>query len=174
LDRGPQFNAKFLRALYKALQIKPTFSTAYHPRTDGQSERLNQWLEGDLRAFINHRQTDWAGWLVLTEFTHNNGQSDATGCSPFQIVYGHSPVISPSLEPTGTPVANNRAGELAKVIAEVKATLQWTQERYKRADKGNSVPKFQVGDNVWLLGTHIKSQHPNKKLDHKGLLASAP
>jgi hypothetical protein len=44
-DRGPQFNAKFLWALYKALQIEPTFSTAYHPQTDGQSERLNQWLE---------------------------------------------------------------------------------------------------------------------------------
>jgi transposase InsO family protein len=57
-DRGHQFNAKFLGALYRALQIEPTFSTAYHPQTDGQSERLNQWLEAYLRAFINHRQTD--------------------------------------------------------------------------------------------------------------------
>jgi hypothetical protein len=166
-DRGPQFNAKFLRALYKALQIEPTFSTAYHPQTDGHSEHLNQWLEGYLRAFINHRQTDWADWLALAEFAHNNAQSNATSSSPFQIVYGQSPVISLSLEPTGTPVANDRAQELAKVIAEVKATLQWTQECYKRADKGNSMPKFQAGDKVWLLGSHIKSQCPNKKLDHK-------
>jgi hypothetical protein len=166
-DRGPQFNAKFLKALYKALQIKPTFSTAYHPQTDGHSECLNQWLEAYLRAFINHRKTDWADWLVLTEFAHNNTQSDATGCSPFQIVYGQSLVISPSLEPTGTPVAYNRAQELAEVIAEVKAMLQWTQEPYKRVDKGNSVLKFQVGDKVWLLGSHIKLQHLNKKLDHK-------
>jgi hypothetical protein len=127
-DRGPQFNAKFLRALYKALQIKPTFSTAYHSQPDGQSECLNQWQEGYLRAFINHRQTDWADWLVLADFTHNNAQSGTIGHSPFQIVYGRSPVISPSLVPTGTPVANNRAQELAKVIAEVKATPQWTQE----------------------------------------------
>jgi transposase InsO family protein len=130
-DRGPQFNAKFLRALFKALQLEPTFSTAYHPQTDGQSECLNQWLEGYLRAFINHRQTDWADWLVLAESAHNNAQSDATSHSPFQIVYGRSLVISLSLEPTGMPVADNRAWELAKVIAEVRATLQWTQECYK-------------------------------------------
>jgi hypothetical protein len=67
------------------------------------------------------------------------------------------------------PVVDDTAQELAEVIAEVKAMLQWTQEHYKRADtdKGNSVPKFQVGDQVWLLGSHIKSQRPNKKLDHK-------
>jgi hypothetical protein len=166
-DRAAQFNAKFLRALYKALQNEPTFTPAYHPQTDGQSEHLNEWRVGYLRAFINHRQTDWADWLVLTEFAHNNAQSNATGCSLFQIVYGQSLVISPSLEPTGTPVADNQAWELTEVIAEVKATLQWTQECYRRADKGNSMPKFQVGDKVWLLGSHIRSQRPNKTLDNK-------
>jgi hypothetical protein len=104
---------------------------------------------------------------VIAEFAHNNAQSNAMGRSPFQIVYGHSLVIAPSREPTVTPVADDRAQELAEVIAEVKAMLQWTQEHYKRADKGNSVPKFQVGDKVWLLGSHIKLQHPNKKQDHK-------
>jgi hypothetical protein len=88
---------------------------------------LNQWLEGYLRAFINHRQSDWADWQVLAEFTHNNTQNDATGHSPFQIVYGRSPVISPSPEPTGTPVANDRAQELNKAIAEVTAMLQCTK-----------------------------------------------
>jgi hypothetical protein len=65
------------------------------------------------------------------------------------------------------PVADDRARELAKVIAEVKATPQWTQEQYNQADKGNSLPKFHVGDKVWLLGSHIKLQCPNKKPDHK-------
>jgi hypothetical protein len=108
-DRGPQFNAKILRVLYKTLQIEPTFSTAYHPQTEGQSECLNQWLEGYLRAFINHRQTEWADWLVLAEFTHNNTQSNVTCRSLFQIAYGQFPVISLSLEPTRKPVADDRA-----------------------------------------------------------------
>ncbi|CCO36973.1 Retrotransposable element Tf2 155 kDa protein type 2 [Rhizoctonia solani AG-1 IB] len=58
LDRGPTFNSKFLRALYKALHIAPSYSTAYHPQSDGQTEIKNQWLEAYLRPFINHRQSD--------------------------------------------------------------------------------------------------------------------
>uniref|UniRef100_A0A183CPZ9 RNA-directed DNA polymerase n=1 Tax=Globodera pallida TaxID=36090 RepID=A0A183CPZ9_GLOPA len=145
-DRGSTFNSKFLKALYKALQIDPAFSTAYHPQTDGQTERLNQWLEAYLRAFINHRQTDWVDLLPLAEFCHNNSKSDATGLSPFELVYGRSPAISPNLEPTGTPVADDRAAELRAVIEEVQATIKWTQERYKAADHGVSLPEFTVGD----------------------------
>jgi hypothetical protein len=58
-DRGPSFIAKFLRQLYTRLGIKPKFSTAYRPQTDGQSERANQFVEIYLRHYINHHQTDW-------------------------------------------------------------------------------------------------------------------
>ncbi|CCO36686.1 Transposon Ty3-I Gag-Pol polyprotein AltName: Full=Gag3-Pol3 [Rhizoctonia solani AG-1 IB] len=91
LDRGPTFNSKFLRALYKALHIAPSYSTAYHPQSDGQTEIKNQWLEAYLRPFINHRQSDWVDWLLLAEFAHNNAGSKATGKSPFEVVYGRSP-----------------------------------------------------------------------------------
>ncbi|CCO34607.1 Retrotransposable element Tf2 155 kDa protein type 3 [Rhizoctonia solani AG-1 IB] len=85
-DRGPTFNSKFLRALYKALHIAPSYSTAYHLQSDGQTEIKNQWLESYLRPFINHRQSDWVEWLPLAEFAHNNARSKATGKSPFEIV----------------------------------------------------------------------------------------
>ncbi|QRV92840.1 Retrotransposable element Tf2 protein [Ceratobasidium sp. AG-Ba] len=166
-DRGPSFNAKFMRALYKALQIEPRFSTAYHPQTDGQTEIKNKWVENYLRAFVNHKQTDWADWLPMAEFAHNNAKNDATGKSPFEIIYGRSPSISPSLEPTGNPIADDRARELHETIQEVSATLNWTQERYKHADGGKTPPEFVVGDKVWLLSLNITSQRPNKKLDHK-------
>ncbi|CCO34604.1 Retrotransposable element Tf2 155 kDa protein type 1 [Rhizoctonia solani AG-1 IB] len=58
-DRGPTFNSKFLRALYMALHIAPSYSTAYHLQSDGQTEIKNQWLESYLRPFINHRQSNW-------------------------------------------------------------------------------------------------------------------
>ncbi|KAF8680576.1 Reverse transcriptase (RNA-dependent DNA polymerase) [Rhizoctonia solani] len=115
-DRGTTFNSKFLKALYRSLQITPSFSTAYHPQSDGQTQIKNQWLEAYLRPFINHRQSDWVDWLPLAEFAHNNARSKATGKSPFEIVYGHSPVISLLLEPTGLPIADDRAKQLAETI----------------------------------------------------------
>ncbi|CCO33777.1 Retrotransposable element Tf2 155 kDa protein type 3 [Rhizoctonia solani AG-1 IB] len=139
-DRGPTFNSKFLRALYKALHIAPMYSTAYHPQSDGQTEIKNQWLEAYLRPFINHRQSDWVDWLPLAEFAHNNARSEATGKSPFEIVYGRSPMISPALEPTGSPAADDRAKQLADTIQEVQASIKWAQERYKQADKGKQPP----------------------------------
>ncbi len=54
------------------LDITPNASTAFHPQTDGQTERVNQEIEKYLRIFINYRQTDWSDWLPLAEFTHNN------------------------------------------------------------------------------------------------------
>ena len=87
-DRGTTFNSKFLRALYQRLQISPGFSTAYHPQTDGQLERINQWLEGYLRAYCNHRQDNWVNFLPLAEFCHNSHPNRTTEKSPFHIVYG--------------------------------------------------------------------------------------
>ncbi|CCO33411.1 Retrotransposable element Tf2 155 kDa protein type 3 [Rhizoctonia solani AG-1 IB] len=166
-DRGPTFNSKFLRALYKALHIAPSYSTAYHPQSDGQTEIKNQQLESYLHPFINHRQSDWVDWLPLAEFTHNNTKSDATGKSPVEIVYGRSPVISAALEPTGLPTADDRTKQLADTIQEVQASIKWAQACYKQADKGKPPPEFAPGDKVWLLASNITSQQPNKKLDHK-------
>ncbi|CCO31558.1 Transposon Ty3-I Gag-Pol polyprotein AltName: Full=Gag3-Pol3 [Rhizoctonia solani AG-1 IB] len=146
LDRGPTFNSKFLRALYKALHIAPSYSTAYHPQSDGQTEIKNQWLESYLRPFINHRQSDWVEWLPFAVFAPNNAKS---------------------LEPTGSPAADDRAKQLADTIQEVQASIKWAQERYKQADTGKQPPEFASGDKVWLLASNITSQWPNKKLDQK-------
>ncbi|KAF8698387.1 hypothetical protein RHS03_07562, partial [Rhizoctonia solani] len=166
-NRGTMFNSKFLKALYKSLQITPSFSTAYHPQSDGQTEIKNQWLQAYLHPFIDHIQSDWVDWLPLAEFAHNNARSKATGKLPFEIVYGCSPVISPLLEPTGLPIADDRAKQLAETIQEVQASIKWAQEHYKQADTGKPPPEFQPGDKVWLLASNITLQRPNKKLDHK-------
>ncbi|OCB89288.1 hypothetical protein A7U60_g3544 [Sanghuangporus baumii] len=67
-DRGVQFDAKMMKELYKLLHIEGNPSTAYHPQTDGQTERVNQELEQYLRLYVNYRQSDWADWLALAEF----------------------------------------------------------------------------------------------------------
>ena len=61
-----------MKELCKLLGIDQNYTTAYHPQTDRQTERLNQELENYLQIFINHRQDDWAEWLPLAEICHNN------------------------------------------------------------------------------------------------------
>ena len=67
-DRGPQFAAAMTSYLCKSLGIKRNLSSAYHPRTDGQTERSHQETETFLRHYINHHQNDWSEWLAIAEF----------------------------------------------------------------------------------------------------------
>ena len=83
-DRDPQFGAEFIKELYQLLGIKLAATTAYHPQGDGQMERVNQELEHCqyLRLFINQRQDDWVGLLLLTEFQYNNHVHSTTQQPP--------------------------------------------------------------------------------------------
>ena len=90
-DRGPQFVSGFMKELYRLLGIEGNPSTAYHPQTDGQTERVNQEIEQYLRIFVNHHQDDWAEWVPLAEFSYNDKQNSSTGCSPFFLEYGQHP-----------------------------------------------------------------------------------
>ena len=66
-------------------------STAYHPQTDGQSERSNQWLEQYLRIYTTHAQDNWASLLPLAQFVHNSWLNVTTGLSPFELLIGFIP-----------------------------------------------------------------------------------
>ena len=90
-DRGPQFVLKFLDDLYKMLNIKANTSTAFHPQTDRQTERINQEIEKYLCIVLNHHQDDWANWLSICAFQHNNRIHSTMGKSPFQVLYGQHP-----------------------------------------------------------------------------------
>ncbi len=94
-DRGPQFVSQFMKELYRMLNITPNASMAFHPQTDGQTERVNQEVEKYLQIFVNHRQTDWSDWLPLAEFAHNNCIHSTTKKSPFMVLYGRNPRIIP-------------------------------------------------------------------------------
>ena len=89
-DRDPRFALKFTRELCKLMGIEQNISTAYHPRTDGQSERTNQWVETFLRFVTNYKQDDWARWLPMAQFAHNNWPSDTTRKSPFFLLMGYN------------------------------------------------------------------------------------
>src|SRR3954469_23640101 len=71
-DQGPQFISIFIQSLYQLLEVKGNPSTAYHPQTDGQTERVNQEIKRYLQIYINHHQTDWEEWLSIAEFSYND------------------------------------------------------------------------------------------------------
>ena len=169
-DRGPQFTSKFLRALFKKLNIHSALSTAFHPQTDGQSERTIQSVEQYLRAFCNFRKTDWMKYLHLAEFAHNNQVHSSIGISPFQAMYGYNPNWEIPPNPyCNVPAVQTRLETLKEIQNEIKASLQITAERmklfYDRHVK--DMEEFQKGDKVWLDGKNVKTNEPSAKLADK-------
>lgn len=87
-DRDPVFTSSLWRAMQRELGTQLNFSSAYHPETDGQTERVNQILEDMLRMYIMDRQNKWEEYLHLVEFAYNNGYHSSIGMAPFQALYG--------------------------------------------------------------------------------------
>ena len=87
-DRDPVFTSSLWRSLQRELGTQLNFSSAYHPETDGQTERVNQIMEDMLRMYVMDRQNKWEEFLHLVEFAYNNGYHSSIGMAPFQALYG--------------------------------------------------------------------------------------
>ena len=81
-DRDAKFTSHFWQALFKQLGTKTAMSTAFHPQTDGQTERLNRTLEEMLRAYVTYKQDQWDEYLPAAEFAYNNSKQASTGFTP--------------------------------------------------------------------------------------------
>jgi len=77
-DRGAQFVVGMMKELNERLGIRTKLSTAYHPQTNRQTERINQELKQYLRMFVDHKQEQWPEWLGTAEFAYNNKKHTAT------------------------------------------------------------------------------------------------
>ncbi|GKC53766.1 putative reverse transcriptase domain-containing protein [Tanacetum coccineum] len=131
-DRDPRFASHFWRSLQKALGTNLDMSTAYHPQTDGQSERTIQTLEDMLRACAIDFGKGWVNHLPLVEFSYNNSYHASIKAAPFEALYGQkcrSPIY----------------------WAEINQRMQVARDRQKSyADLKRKPMKFQVGDKVML------------------------
>ncbi len=74
-----------------SFRIERQFSTAFHPQTDGRTERRNSVLEQYLCSYVNYQQDDWVPLLALAKFSYNAAVYSSTGRAPFEIVYGEIP-----------------------------------------------------------------------------------
>lgn len=90
-DRDPIFTSNFWRELMSSLGVKLNMSTAYHPQSDGQTERVNQCLENYLRGMCYNQQKKWHKWLSMAEWWYNSCYHSAIKTTPFRALYGYDP-----------------------------------------------------------------------------------
>jgi hypothetical protein len=152
-DRDRIFTSAFWKLLFQHLGTKLKFTTAYHPQTDGQSDRVNQCVEMFLRCNVHDAPRQWHRLLPLAELWYNSCFHTDIGCSPFQALYGHEPNFSaiPELESaTATPVTGFLS-ERAAHLAILTRNLEAAHKRMKRnADRQRTEKEFQVGESVLL------------------------
>lgn len=175
-DRGTQFASHFWGRLCERLQIGRRMSTAFHPQTDGQTERLNAVMEQYLRSYVNYLQDDWSSWLPLAEFAANNQASESTQVSPFFALHGYHPRattdLRPATDPTpGDPEALAAATTLQEIHEHLRAEMSRAQAiQAENGDRRRTpAPIFRPGDWVWLDARNITTRRPSKKLDHRRL-----
>ncbi|GJU35292.1 putative reverse transcriptase domain-containing protein [Tanacetum coccineum] len=152
-DRDPRFASRFWRSLQKALGTSLDMSTAYHPETDGQSERTIQTLEDMLRACVIDFGNGWIKHLPLVEFSYNNSYHASIKAAPFEALYGRkcrSPVCWAEVgeaQLTGPDLIQ----ETTEKIIQIKQRMQAARDRQKSyADLKRKPMEFQVGDRVML------------------------
>ena len=172
-DRGVTFTSKFTQAILKSLNVKQKLSTAFHPQTDGQTERVNSILEQYLRCYVNYQQSDWSDYLPIAQFAYNNSKHSSTDTTPFYAVFGYHPrlsIILPRSTRDITP-ADTRITQLRKLHQDMNFHIAHAQEKHQEFYNRKVVqgPKLNIGDKVWLSSRNIKSQRPTPKLDYKRL-----
>ncbi|GKB06244.1 putative reverse transcriptase domain-containing protein, partial [Tanacetum coccineum] len=152
-DRDPRFASNFWRSLQSALCTNLDMSTAYHPQTDGQSERTIQTLEDMLRICVIDFGKGWVNHLPLVEFSYNNSYHASIKAAPFEALYGRkcrSPVCWTEVGEAQI-LGPELIQETTEKIIQIKQRMQAARDRQKSyADLKRKPMEFQVGDKVML------------------------
>ena len=169
-DRDPRFTCKFWQGLFDLLGTDLRFSTAYHPQTDGQSERMIQTLENFLRPYVERNPAEWSRQLTLAEFAANNAVHVATGHSPFFLNSGDHPRVPSSFlqegESSRVEAVQVMVDRMRTALEEAQANLTIAQSRARAyANRTRREETFEVGQEVVLSTRNIRmDQHLPSKL----------
>lgn len=180
-DRGGQFIGDFWKTVCGKLGIIRRISTAFHPQTDGATERMNAVVEAYLRAFTNWAQDDWSQRCPAAQIAIKGRNAASTGVSPFFLQHGYD-VDAVQEDPDWVADNLNRNKSdpekaATNFIEKFKETFEYVQSRMAEAQQEQErqanrhrqeAPQLRVGDKVWLqYGKHISNGRPSKKLDWK-------
>jgi hypothetical protein len=170
-DRGTQFTSQFWHKVHRALGTKLNFSSAYHPQTDGQTERTNQILEDMLRTCVLQYGTSWDKSLAYVEFSYNNSHQKSIKMAPFEALYGCKCRIPLFWNQTGEtqvfgPDVVRNAEEQVRMIRDNLRVAQSRQKSY--ADTRRRELSFKVGDYLYLKVSPIRNV---RRFNMKGKLA---
>jgi hypothetical protein len=160
-DRDPHFTSNFTRELCRLLGVKQNISTAYHPQTDGQSERTNQSLEQYLRIVCTKDQNSWADWLPLAQYVRNSWPSSTTKKAPYELILGYIPQVHQPTRQSSVPSVMERLEAIKRHREAAQEALRQAQARMTKETK---YKPFEEGDKVWLEGTHLRLPYETMKL----------
>jgi hypothetical protein len=172
-DRDPRFTSNFWRSLWQLTGTKLNMSTAYHPQSDGQTERANRTLEDMLRAYTNYEQNDWDEKLVAAEIAYNNSVQASTGFSPFFLNAGQHPNLPMSLalreaDASSNPSANELFSAMADALNKAKENLTAAKQRQAAyANEHRREVVFKEGDMVLLSTANLRNEGRAPKLSPK-------
>eukprot|EP00923_Selenidium_pygospionis_P012090 GHVN01020568.1.p1 GENE.GHVN01020568.1~~GHVN01020568.1.p1 ORF type:complete len:290 (+),score=33.77 GHVN01020568.1:377-1246(+) len=173
-DRDTKFTSDFWESLLQLAGTGRDLSTAYHPETDGITDRANRTIEQMLRCFVGDRPTEWDKWLSSAEFAYNNTPQNSTRLTPFFCMYGEHPLqpsffsntfkIRTAVDPTAASFVTN-AQERVEMARRNLLSAQQRQRAY--VDRRWRELEFNVGDSVWLSTKHLNIHPSSRKLAPK-------
>ena len=166
-DRGSLFTSAYFSTFVYTMRVKLKMSTAFHPQTDGQTERTNQTLEQYLRAYCTNDNNQWAACLPHAQYAYNNSFHATIGMCPFEALYGYQPTLRPfeDKRPGEVPAARERVEQMKSKRNDLG--LQWfhisqTAKRYY--DKKHAPRSYAVGDQVLISTKNWRRVLQHQKL----------
>lgn len=173
-DRDRIFTSSLWRKLFRLSGTQVLLSSSYHSQTDGQTERVNEWLEIFLRSYVQFCPSKWSSWLSVVEFWYNTCSHSSLGSSPFEVLYGHAPrhfglSVEDYVQHTDL---SSWLSQRELMLHIIRNNLLRAQHRMKhQADKNRAERVFQVGNKVYLkLQQYVQSSvatRANHNLSYK-------
>ena len=172
-DRGPQFMSSLVNALCEIFQVKRAVTSPYHPQSNAVCERFNSYLESSMRTYVNDNQGDWPSTLpaILMAYRHPPANR-STEFSPFYLLFG---------EPMKTPIDREMEAKMPEVSAQYRESMQSVIDNVKTSreiahqnilrhqqenkyyhDRFAEIPKFELGDLVWLFHPKVPTGFSRK------------